>query len=81
MYKENKFSINLKLVINNILICIAMWIVVWKLKDWIFVFDDLERYRNLWKLAIIAACMWWIFALANIKQILALKNEILKLKK
>lgn len=81
LYKENEFSINWKLIINNVLICILMWIVVWKFKDWLFVFDDLLRYHNLLKLIIIALCMLWIFCLTNIKQIHALKAEILKLKK
>lgn len=81
LYKENKFTVNLKLIINNIIICILMWIIVRKIRDWIFVFDDLERYRNLWKLVLIAVWMWWIFVLANLKQFLALKDEILKLKK
>jgi O-antigen/teichoic acid export membrane protein len=81
LYNENKFTVNWKLLINNVIICTIMWIVVWKFKDWIFIFDDLERYRNLWKLVLIALWMAWIFWLANIKQFLSLKNEILKLKK
>ena len=81
LYLENKFSINRKLVINNFVICAVMWLIVRKFKDWFFVFDDLERYRNLWKLILIAVCMLWVFCLVNLKQILALKNEILKLKK
>lgn len=81
LYKENKFSVNQKLIINNVIICTVMWIAVWYIKDWIFAFDDLERYRNLGKLVLIAIWMWWIFGLANLKQFLALKNEILKLKK
>ena len=81
LYKENKFTVNLKLLINNLIVCAIMWIVVWRFKDWIFVFDDLERYKNLWKLLLIWLCMWWIFVLVNLKQFLALKDEILKLKK
>ena len=80
LYRENKFNVNWKLIINNIIICLVMAIIVWKIKDWIFVFDDLERYRNLWKLVLVAVSMWWIFVLANLKQFLALKDEILKLK-
>ena len=81
LYNENKFTVNWKLIINNVIVCAIMWIVIWKFKDWIFVFDDLERYRNLWKLVLIALWMTWIFWLANIKQFLVLKDEILKLKK
>ena len=81
LYKENKFTVNWKLLINNVIVCTIMWIVVWKFKDWIFIFDDLERYRNLWKILLIWLCMWWIFVLVNLKQFLALKDEILKLKK
>ena len=81
LYKENKFSVNWKLISNNIILCTIMGIVVWKIKDWLFIFDDLERYRNLWKLILVAIWMWGLFGLVNIKQFLALKNEILKLKK
>ena len=81
LYKENKFTVNWKILINNVIVCTIMWAVVWKFKDWVFVFDDLERYRNLWKLVLIALWMAWVFWLANIKQFLALKDEILKLKK
>ena len=81
LYNENKFSVNRKLIVNNFLICVVMWIIVWKIKDWIFVFDDLERYKNFWKLVLIGLCMLWIFVLVNLKQFLALKDEILKLKK
>lgn len=80
LYKENKFTVNWKLIINNVIICTVMWIVVWKFKDWVFAFDDLERYKNLWKLVLIALWMAWIFWLTNLKQFLALKDEILKLK-
>lgn len=80
LYRENKFNVNWKLIINNTIICLVMAIIVWKIKDWIFIFDDLERYKNLWKLILIAVSMWWIFVLANLKQFLALKDEILKLK-
>lgn len=81
LYRENKFSVNRKLIINNAILCSIMGIIVWKLKDGVFIFDDLERYRNLWKLVLFAIWMGWLFGLANIKQLLALKNEILKLKK
>ena len=81
LYWEYKFTVNWKLIINNIIICLVMAIIVWKIKDWIFVFDDFERYRNLWKLVLIAVWMWWVFVLANLKQFLALKDEVLKLKK
>ena len=81
LYDENKFSVNRKLIINNAILCSIMGFIVWRLKDWIFIFDDLERYRNLWKLILFAIWMGWLFWLANIKQILALKNEIFKLKK
>lgn len=81
LYIENKFNVNRKLIINNVLICTIMGLIVWKIKDWFFIFDDLERYKNLGKLVLIAIGMWWIFGIANIKQILALKDEILKLKK
>ena len=81
LYLGNKFTVNWKLIINNVIICIAMWIVVWKFKNWVFAFDDLERYRNLLKLVLIAVWMWWVFCLVNFKQVLALKNEITKLKK
>lgn len=81
LYRENKFSINRKLIINNAILCSIMGIIIWKLKDGVFIFDDLERYRNLWKLVLFALWMGCIFGLANIKQLLALKNEILKLKK
>ena len=81
LYFENRFTVNWKLIINNLIICTVMWIVVRKFKDWIFVFDDLDRYRNLWKLVLIALWMWCVFCLVNIKQFLVLKNEVLKLKK
>ena len=81
LYIENKFTINWELIINNLIVCIVMWFVVRKFKNWIFVFDDLERYRNLWKFVLIALWMWWIFCLGNLKQLLALKEEFLKLKK
>jgi len=81
LYYENRFSINFKLIINNIFVCSVLWFIVRKIKDWFFVFDDFERYNNLWKLVLFALWMTWIFCLANIKQFLALKNEILKLKK
>ena len=81
IYSENKFTVNWKLIINNIIVCIVMWIVVRKIKDWLFIFDDLERYKNLWKLVLVALWMWVIFSIVNIKQFLALKNEVLKLKK
>jgi hypothetical protein len=81
LYLENKFTVNWKLIINNILVCIVMWIIVRKIGKWLFVFDDLERYKNLWKLVLIALSMWVIFSLVNIKQFLALKDEVLKLKK
>lgn len=81
LYKENNFSVNRKLILNNIILCIIMGIIVWKMKNWVFVFDDLQRYKNLWKLVLFAIWMGWLFGLANIKQLLALKNEILKLKK
>ena len=80
LYKENKFTVNWKLILNNVIICTAMWVVIRKFKDWVFAFDDLERYRNLWKLVLIALWMAWIFWLTNLKQFLALKDEILKLK-
>jgi hypothetical protein len=81
LFNENKFSVNWKLIVNNMILCIIMGIIAWKLKDWFFVFDDLQRYKNLWKLALFAIGMISVFGLANIKQLLALKNEILKLKK
>ncbi len=81
LYKENKFNVNWKLIVNNMIVCAVMWIAIWKMKDWIFVFDDMERYRNLGKLILIALWMWGIFALVNIKQLLVLKNEVLKLRK
>lgn len=80
LYNENRFSINWKLIINNVFVCTVLWFIVRKIKDWIFVFDDLERYKNFWKLILIALCMTWIFCLVNIKQFLALKKEILKFK-
>jgi len=80
LYIKNSFSVNWKLILNNLLICVLMWIIVRKIKNWVFVFDDYERYRNFWKLILIAITMWWIFCLVNIKQLLALKNEIMKLK-
>ena len=58
-----------------------MWVIVWKLKDGFFVFDDIERYRNLGKLVLFAWGMTVVFCIVNIKQILILKDEILKLKR
>lgn len=81
LYKENKFTVNWKLLIKNFVACIIMWVVVWNLKDWLFVFDDLERYRNLGKLVLFAWGMTVVFCIVNIKQILLLKDEILKLKR
>lgn len=81
LYLENKFTVNRKLIVNNVLICTVMWIIVWKFKNWVFAFDDLERYKNLWKLVLIAVWMWWLFFITNIRQLLALKKEVMKLKK
>ena len=81
LYRENKFSVDRKLMINNLLLCIGMWIIVRKIKDWLFEFDDLQRYVNLWKLLLIACWMTIVFSLCNLKKIICLKDEILKLRK
>jgi len=81
LYRKNKFKINWKLIINNIIICTIMGVCVRKIKNWLFIFDDLERYKNLWKLVLVAMWMCWFFMLVNLKQFITLKNEILKLRK
>jgi hypothetical protein len=81
LYNENKFSVDRWLIIKNFVLCVIMWIIVRKIKDGLFAFDDLERYRNLWKLILIAFAMAIWFSLCNFEKILMLKKELLKIKK
>lgn len=74
LYKNQKFSVNRWLIINNWLLCIIIWFFLRKAKDLIFISNDSERYYNLIKLIIIALSIWWLFILINNKQIIKLKK-------
>jgi len=81
LYKNHKFSVNWLVIIKNILIFPILWIIIWKIKNWIFIFDDSYRLKNLLNLCIIALIMWWLFLWINFNKMVSLKNNLLKLKK
>ncbi len=73
-------SINRFFVIKNIIFTSIIWIIIRYIKSNIFVFNDLMRYSNLWKLVVLCVAFYIVFGAFNYKKIIILKDEIKKLK-
>lgn len=79
--KEVKISIDWLFVIKNFIFIALLWGVVWYFKSNIFVFDDLMRYSNLWKLVLLGVSYYVVFWLFNWRKAVMLKNEVNRLRK
>ena len=81
IYKDIKFKIDWNFVIRNLIIISILAIITWMIKDKIFVFDDLLRLKNLWKILGLAGIVAVLFLWFNGKRVLMLKDELIKMKK
>ncbi len=81
IHKKIPIHIDRKPIIKNTIILLIMGTGIWLLKWYFFVWDDIQRYRNLWIGIAFAGVFYSIFGACNYKKILLLKEEIKKLKK
>ena len=81
IYKDIKFKIDWNFVIRNLIIISILAIITWMIKDKIFIFDDLLRLKNLWKILGLAGIVAVLFLWFNGKRVLMLKDELIKMKK
>lgn len=67
-------------LIKNIMIIVAIWAIIYYIKDKIFVLEDIHRYKNLIYLVLIS--IWYYICILgiNYKKIIILSDEIKKLK-
>lgn len=78
--RDVKTTIQWWFILKNISVLAVLWIIVWLAKGKVFVFDDLERYHNLWKLLVIWVVYCCIFAGFNYKRVVLLKEEIKRMR-
>ena len=74
--KIYKIKVDRKFMIKNTIVIVILTIIVYIIKNKIFVFDDIMRYRNLWLLILITIWFYLLFIWFNYKKILLLKKEL-----
>ncbi len=79
--KQIKITIDWYFVIKNIVFASLLGILIWYFKSTIFIFDDLLRYNNLWKLMFILIGFYILIGIFNWEKIITLKGEVMKLRK
>lgn len=74
--KIQKITFNRGFLLKNIATIFVICIGIWYIKDQYFILEDINRYTNLWYLAIIGIIYYLIIAGVNYPSLRLLKNEI-----
>jgi len=80
IYRNIKFNVDWKFIIKNIIIALILSVLIWFVKSKLFVFDDMMRYSNLWKLIGLGFGFFLVFIVFNLSRFMALKNEIVRMR-
>lgn len=80
MKREISIKMQWWFFLRNIWVLTILWGALRFFKQNMFIFDDLERYNNLWKLFVLWVVYCCIFIGFNYKRILLLKGEIKKMR-
>lgn len=78
--KNQKIWFDWNFLLYNLAIIIWLSLIIWYLKDGIFIIENIDRWNNVIKLAIILLIYYWIIGWVNYKSFVLLWKEVRKLK-
>jgi O-antigen/teichoic acid export membrane protein len=79
--KIHKIQIDKKFVIKNSIVITALTISIFLIKNKIFIFDDIMRFKNLWSIILLTIGFYLLFIWFNYKKLFFLKKELQNLRK
>jgi len=80
IYKNTPFGVDWKFILKNIILALILSVGLWMIKSDLFVFDDLMRYSNLWKLVGLGFAFFLVFVGVNWKRAMMLKSEVMRMR-
>lgn len=81
IYKHIKFGVDWKFIVKNTILALILSVWVWIIKSDLFIFDDVMRYSNLWKLILSGFGFFLMFIGVNWKRAIVLKDEVMRMRK
>lgn len=80
IYKDIKFGVDWKFILKNTILALILSVWIWIIKSDLFVFDDMMRYSNLWKLVGVGFAFFLVFVGVNWKRAMMLKSEVMRMR-
>ncbi len=80
IYKDIQFGVDWKFILKNIILTLILSVGLWFIKSDLFIFDDVMRYNNLWKLIRLGLVFFLIFVAVNWKRAMMLKDELMRMR-
>ena len=88
VYRFLKFDVDWKFIIKNIILSLILAVGLYLIKSdlpagrqGLFVFENLYRYDNLWKIVALGLIYFAFFVVLNWKRFALLKGEVVRMRK